>query len=89
MRDIIKAMVNHLGTKATNLLAARSLLLAVFFLLPSLHILGGESSVGAESAVDDPVPYLTTNQPLTLVSANDGRIMVQRDSRGLFDQTRT
>jgi DNA-binding beta-propeller fold protein YncE len=88
MLDTIKTMIIPLGGKATNLLATRSLFLAAFLVVVSLHMLGSESSVSAETPVNQLPPYLTTNQPLTLVSANDGRTLVQRDSQGLFDKTR-
>lgn len=88
MLDIIKTTVKHLSAKATKPLAPPSLLPVVFLLVTLLYITGGKASASADSAVDETVPYLTTNQPLTLVSANDGRTLVQRDSRGLFDKTR-
>ena len=74
--------------KVPSLFAVRLTLLATFLLVIVPSMVGRDSRVSAQSAVNASVPYVTTNQPLTLVSANDGRTLLQRDSRGLFDKTR-
>lgn len=88
MQNTIKIMIKLLIGKGPNPFFVRFTLLPPFFLLALLSIASGESSKSVERSADASVPYLTTTQPLTLVSANDGRTLVQRDSRGLFDKTR-
>jgi DNA-binding beta-propeller fold protein YncE len=88
MLDIIKTMIGHPVGKVSKPFSVRSLLPATLSLVFLLYMTGCESSVNTERSAGVSVPYLTTNQPLTLVSANDGRTLVQRDSRGLFDKTR-
>src|SRR5712692_1597765 len=88
MPNTIKIMIKLLIGKVPNPLSVRLTLLVPFLLATLPYMAGCESNVSAKRSGGASVPYLTTNQPLTLVSANDGRTLVQRDSRGLFDKTR-
>ena len=88
MPNIIRIIIKLFTWKVPNLLSVRFTLLTPFLLLTLPYMASGESTMSAGRSADASVPYLTTTQSLTLVSANDGRTLVQRDSRGLFDKTR-
>jgi hypothetical protein len=88
MPNIIKIIIKLLPGKVSNPLSVRLTLLLLFLLATLPYMAGCESDVSTEPLGGASRPYLTTNQPLTLVSANDGRTLVQRDSHGLFDKTK-